>query len=74
MQKLLEKREAMSAAQPTPKRKTRAIFCLVGLLLMAALGVWELFANDTFFRQRMRLQQAREHIAKLTPLLATVTS
>ena len=42
--------------------KTRIRFVLFGLVIIAALGVWQVFTGDTFFRQLRNLRKADEHV------------
>ena len=49
---------------------TRPLLCIVGLLIIAALGAWHLITNDTLVRQHIRIRAASDHIPTLTPLLA----
>jgi len=42
--------------------KTRTRLAVLGLIVIAALGVWQLFTGDTLFRQRRNMKKADEHV------------
>lgn len=42
--------------------KTGTPFAVFGLIIIAALGVWQLLTGDTLFRQRRNMNKADEHV------------
>jgi hypothetical protein len=42
--------------------KSRMRFAVIGLVIVAALGVWQLLTGDTLFRQRRNMKKADEHV------------
>ena len=42
--------------------KTRTQICILGLMVIAALGVWQLLAGDTLIHQTRNMQRAREFV------------
>lgn len=48
---------------------TRPLLCAVGLMVIAALGTWQLVTGDTMVRQWIRMRSARQHQATLQSVL-----
>ena len=42
--------------------KTRTRFVVFGLVIIATLGLWQLFTGDTLFRQRRNMKKADQHV------------
>ena len=42
--------------------KTRTPFVVFGLVIIAVLGVWQLFTGDTVFRQLRNMKKADQHV------------
>jgi hypothetical protein len=42
--------------------KTRTRLALLGLLVIAGLGVWDVFTGNTIFRQERNMKKADEHV------------
>ncbi len=54
------------------KLSTRVSFCIIGLLLIAVLGVWQLYTGDTFVRQKRRMEIAKVHVPAVRQKLDTI--
>jgi hypothetical protein len=42
--------------------KTRTWYCLIGLLAIVALGVWQGLTGDTLYHQMRNMERAREFV------------
>jgi hypothetical protein len=52
--------------------KTRISVSVVGLTLIALLGVWYLFISDTFLRQKRNMRRAGDHLPAVRAALDAV--
>ena len=48
--------------RPTPPMKTRTWLCILGLLVIVVLGVWQCLTGDTLYHQTRNMERAREFV------------